>query len=76
MDISDARESAIECMNAENFHRSKITRSGFEGICKTCNNAKIKAWKAARKRARVEPEHVVELPDELPGDDDDEVISD
>ena len=41
--------------------------------------AEVKARRAAKKRARVEPEHVVELPrlDELPGYDDDEgVISD
>lgn len=45
-----------------------------------CKNAKYKAKRAAaKKRARVVPEHVVELPglDELPGYDDDEgVISD
>ena len=45
-----------------------------------CKNARDRARKAAKKRARVEPEHVVELPrlDELPGydDDDEEVISD
>ena len=45
-----------------------------------CKNAADKAKYAAKKRARVEPEHVVGLSglDELPGydDDDEEVISD
>lgn len=66
-------------MSAMNFSRTKNVRSGFFSTCKTCNNAKDRARKAAKKRARVEPEHVVELPAlaELPGyDDDEEVISD
>ena len=63
-------------MSAENFARNKKTRSGFFSTCKMCRGAKGKAWKAAKKRARVEPEHVVELPDELPGYDEEEVISD
>ena len=66
-------------MSAENFTSDKSVRSGFRSTCKMCNNAKEKARQAAKKRARVEPEHVVELPrlDELPGYDDDEgVISD
>ena len=87
-DLPDGHQRCLgECsrvleMSAENFHRNKSKRSGFQATCKMCNYAKAKAWKAAKKRARVEPEHVVELPqlDELPGydddDDDEEVISD
>ena len=66
-------------MSEDNFHRHKTARSGFHPTCKMCKNAKHRASAAAKKRARVEPEHVVELPrlDELPGyDDDEEVISD
>ena len=49
-------------------------------LAKCARTPKSRARKAAKKRARVEPEHVVELPrlDELPQDDDDDegVISD
>ena len=59
-------------MHMENFSRMKSARSGFHSTCKTCNNADYRA-RYAKKRARVKPEHVVELPGY---DDDDEVISD
>ena len=54
-------------------------RSGFSRLAKCARTPKNRARRAAKKRARVEPEHVVELPrlDELPQyDDDEEVISD
>lgn len=85
-DLPDGHQRCMgECsrvleMSAENFGRDKRKSSGFCSACKMCRNAGVKAWKAAKKRARVEPEHVVELPrlDELPehDDNDEEVISD
>ena len=84
-DLPDGHQRCMgECsrvlkISADNFARNKRSPSGFQATCKMCNNAREKARRAAKKRARVEPEHVVELPrlDELPGHDDDEgVISD
>ena len=66
-------------MCKENFARDN--RSGFKSTCKMCKNAENKARAAAKKRARVEPEHVEEVPvrlrlSELPRYDDEGVISD
>ena len=68
-------------MSKENFARCKHKRSGFHSTCKMCINARDKARYAAKKRARVEPEHVEEVPvrlklSELPRYDDEGVISD
>ena len=64
--------SRVLKMKAENFARSKNARSGFYLTCKMCKNAENKVRKAAKKRARVEPEQEEEECD----DDDEEVISD
>ena len=86
-DMPDGHQRCLgECgrvleLSRENFSRNKNARSGFYSICKMCKNAENKLRKAAKKRARVEPEHVEDVPvrlrlSELPRYDDEGVVSD